>query len=492
MQKFVSFYILLISFTFADTDVYSGGSIQDAITNATPGETIIVHDGTYIENLLIEKDLILRSENGASVTTIDGSDATNGSDMGSSIIVRPESNTTHHPLVVIEGFTVTGGKGSTCKKVADDGTVYNINVGGGLYAYVSTPKIKNTKFRKNGNSNTDKGGAVFAASDTEDCDWSTRDDYIDSDFLEPVTDTLFLSTNKFFENQADEGHSVYVVGDDFAYLSMADDSLDVFSTTYNSTTEYWVISEYDIDYMNTVGEYEAILTDVWVNPDTLIGVDEGNIIGDSLNPFLTINYAMGMIYSTGGNPINIYLTEGEFSPSNNNELFPINMHSNLNLIGFGEELTILNAQSNEANPGRVINLELCDNNKEIAGHSLYQILSKLLNILNDLDSRNSSDIEQYLFDIDYLNIKDDLDMIKREQKNLSLQIILQSEVIEWYIKILNNRIRLRVVLFFIEIILSNIQIYNSSNCYNYKTYQCKPFSGFFFHKLTKNFSKFKR
>tara|TARA_Y100000588_G_scaffold389750_1_gene493358 strand:+ start:653 stop:3103 length:2451 start_codon:yes stop_codon:yes gene_type:complete len=81
-----------------------------------------------------------------------------------------------------------------------------------------------------------------------------------------------------------------------------------------------------------------------------------------------------------------------------------------------------------------------DKNKKIADHSLYQILSKLLNILSELPPRDLSDIEDYLFDIEYMDIKNNLDKIQQEQKNLSLQILLQSEVVEWYIKILYNKI----------------------------------------------------
>ena len=116
MQKFVSFYILLISFTFADTDVYSGESIQDAIDDANPGETIIVHDGIYTENLLIEKDIILRSENGRDHTTITGQNETNGSDLGSTIVVRPPSGSSVSPDVEINGFNIINGKGSTIYK----------------------------------------------------------------------------------------------------------------------------------------------------------------------------------------------------------------------------------------------------------------------------------------------------------------------------------------------------------------------------------------
>ena len=82
-----------------------------------------------------------------------------------------------------------------------------------------------------------------------------------------------------------------------------------------------------------------------------------------------------------------------------------------------------------------------EENKKIAGHSLYQILSKLLNVLNGLDPRDISDVENYITDIEYPNIKQILKVIGDDKKNLLVQISLQSEVIEWYIKILYGKIK---------------------------------------------------
>ena len=51
--------------------VNPGESIQAAIDVASPGDTIIVRDGTYIENVDVNKDhLTIQSENGAGVTTV--------------------------------------------------------------------------------------------------------------------------------------------------------------------------------------------------------------------------------------------------------------------------------------------------------------------------------------------------------------------------------------------------------------------------------------
>ena len=51
-------------------DVYSGGSIQDAINSAAPGDTIVVHDGDYNGCITIDKALTVISENGNGFTKI--------------------------------------------------------------------------------------------------------------------------------------------------------------------------------------------------------------------------------------------------------------------------------------------------------------------------------------------------------------------------------------------------------------------------------------
>jgi PKD repeat protein len=58
-------------------EVSSGGSIQDAITAAAPGDVINVGPGTYSESLVIGKSLTLRSSGGAANTTIEGTVAIN-------------------------------------------------------------------------------------------------------------------------------------------------------------------------------------------------------------------------------------------------------------------------------------------------------------------------------------------------------------------------------------------------------------------------------
>lgn len=45
-------------------------TIQEAINAASPGDTIIVRDGTYTENVDVSKSLTIKSENGAETTIV--------------------------------------------------------------------------------------------------------------------------------------------------------------------------------------------------------------------------------------------------------------------------------------------------------------------------------------------------------------------------------------------------------------------------------------
>jgi len=81
-NKYILFLILIFLFFFIGTASAktwyvddSGGadftSIQDAVNAANKGDTIIVKDGTYIENVKVNKSLIIRSEGGYERTIIE-------------------------------------------------------------------------------------------------------------------------------------------------------------------------------------------------------------------------------------------------------------------------------------------------------------------------------------------------------------------------------------------------------------------------------------
>ncbi len=86
-----------VAFVQAQTTVhvYSGDSIQNAIdVLANPGDTILVHPGIYIGTVDIDKPVILRSDRGPRVTTIDGDSTDN------TLIIRSND-------VQVIGFTIT-------------------------------------------------------------------------------------------------------------------------------------------------------------------------------------------------------------------------------------------------------------------------------------------------------------------------------------------------------------------------------------------------
>lgn len=95
--------IISIGVASADTiyvpDNYE--TIQSAVTNANIDDIIIVRDGTYTENVDVDKRLVIRSENGAASCIVNASDPY---DHVFEILAD---------LVVINGFTVRNANGSS-------------------------------------------------------------------------------------------------------------------------------------------------------------------------------------------------------------------------------------------------------------------------------------------------------------------------------------------------------------------------------------------
>lgn len=123
-------------------DNYS--TIQGAIDASTDGDTVIVRPGTYLENIDFKgKAIIVTSEFGSTVTTIDGGNPSNP-DYGSVATFRNSEG----PDTVLEGFTLTNGIGNI---------MWSSRFGGGAYCWYASPIIRNNTIK---NNSADNGGGI--------------------------------------------------------------------------------------------------------------------------------------------------------------------------------------------------------------------------------------------------------------------------------------------------------------------------------------------
>jgi hypothetical protein len=116
-------------------------TIQAGINAANPGDTVLIADGTYLENInFLGKAITVASHfimdadtNHINNTIIDGSQPVNH-DYGSVVTFITGEDTTS----VISGFTITGGTGMI-------EPVYGDRIGGGIACYIAYPKISHNK-----------------------------------------------------------------------------------------------------------------------------------------------------------------------------------------------------------------------------------------------------------------------------------------------------------------------------------------------------------
>jgi PGF-pre-PGF domain-containing protein len=135
---------------------YDYSSIQEAINDADDGDTIIVTDGIYNENVVVNKSVILRSENGSGSTIVNASDS---SDHVFNVIV---SN------VTIDGFNVTGvnaiNKAGIYLSYSDNCTVRN-NIVNTNYDGIVLVNSNYNLLTSNVASNNYKNGIYLSSSD---------------------------------------------------------------------------------------------------------------------------------------------------------------------------------------------------------------------------------------------------------------------------------------------------------------------------------------
>ncbi|MBC8311745.1 MAG: right-handed parallel beta-helix repeat-containing protein [Candidatus Marinimicrobia bacterium] len=371
----ILFLLIFCTFSLSETILIPEDylTIQEGIDASVDGDTVLVADGDYVENLVLNKSIVLTSyaiydnldewvifdnyflnqwvinNPHISNTRIIGS-SPDDPDFGSVILITPDSDECISPEIV--GFTIQGGSGTT---VLRDGNP--VVLGGGILADVSDPYIHHNAFENNGSEEVYSGGAAQLTSSAEDWSFDNR-----FENYNPRCDVeeFRLSHNLYNGNDAQYGNSMAnrYHEDEF---DMSGSIFDVFDcgNEESAVSTIWVKVEpaASVDYDDGAGQLCAFTApDVYVDsniPQECL--DEG--CGFLNNPFKTIVRALEMINATEDNPITIHLAAGTYSPETG-ENFPIIMQSNLNIEGEDEETTILDAMET----GGVVTMEYCDNN----------------------------------------------------------------------------------------------------------------------------------
>ena len=202
--------------------------IQAGIDSAAGGDTVLVGPGRYLENLsIVAKDLVLKSDQGPVTTIIDGSN---------------EEDTVIHlfgqtRVMVLEGFTITGGTGrqrSTIligggialeggaspvirgNHIVDNGVVGKTRFGGGLgHLSSSSPRIERNYF---GSNYADLGGGVEIVSGTTEIvgnEFRNNEALLDGGaiYADFNSGSVTIEDNQFWDNFAgDHGGAVVVAG----------------------------------------------------------------------------------------------------------------------------------------------------------------------------------------------------------------------------------------------------------------------------------------
>ena len=310
--------------------------IQEAYLAASSGDTVLVFPGIYYENLQIYRSiditlgsLFLTSQDRSYIKNT----IINGNQNGSCVFI----SSTFDKEINISGFTLTNGSGH--------GGLYR---GGGIYVKnANSVSIASNVIK---NNTAAAGGGILV-----------------------VSSNIVISDNTICHNRAiAAGGGIYnlwestiefdTLNKNSIYLNYSPIAMDIGKISYSGPMDiildtctvlkpdnYFIYSfntknfpNNDITISIDHGKIKPVNSHLYVDPEN------GNDKNDGLTPetaLKTVSWACSKVASDSTNPLNIYLMDGVYSPSTNQERFPFNGRSYVSLIGESMENTIFDADS---------------------------------------------------------------------------------------------------------------------------------------------------
>lgn len=369
-ELLISFFLFLsgISVVFPQTHtVIPNGSgdyltIQEAVDVAVIGDTILVWPGEYLENIIIEdKSIVLGSLYlTTGINSYVDSTKINGNKTGGCIAVLDCSDT-----VKIYGFSITNGSGY--EKYPDlfygGGifvnnsaiSIYNCNIynneaseaTGGIYASFSFVNIIDSKI-KNNFSPSGPGGICIVFESLLHISNTTvayNHSYYSGGGIAIVGNShvVFDSVNRcnIYLNFAGGPNDIYINSD--SIIRLYADTLTVLNpgNHFISSTDDFGNPQDEIELYSQNCKITQYNGNLYVNPITGNDMNSGTHPNSALKT-IAFAYAKIKIDSLANNTI--YLADGVYSDSTNNEKFPINLKSFITLKGKGMEKTILDGR----------------------------------------------------------------------------------------------------------------------------------------------------
>jgi hypothetical protein len=305
-------------------------TIQEGINAALDDDTILVYPGTYQENIdYLEKSLTVGSlymtthrDSLIDQTIIDGNEENRCvtiEDCSSASLV---GFTLKNGTVMGNGWTSGSGGGvlinnvsssclSHCKVI--NNTAYS---GGGVYIVHSDAQLRGNIISHNWGIQCG-GGLCFTGNDTE---------------------VLFDDTdlNSFYLNYSATGSDIYIGYSIQGIVAIVADTLTV------TEPDYFFIGP---PPQCTVSQQNAkileIDQDLYVAP---YGDDANSGISPD-EPLQTLAWAQTLIKRNDDTPHTIHCAEGVYSPSLNNQVFPMNIKKGVTFEGVSPDNTIFDAES---------------------------------------------------------------------------------------------------------------------------------------------------